>query len=740
MNKWSRRAFIGAGVAGGTALVVGVAIRPGNPIDRLAKDAAVEGEQMINAWVKIGEDNVVTAITPHTDMGQGALSTLAQMLADEMDADWDKMEVMSAPANGEYFSTHMARNFVAPGLNDLPAWLEPTVHGGFRQISAAMDLYLTGGSMSVRSTGQLGMRTAGAAAREMLIDAASDAWDVPAGEITTEKSRLYHKASGQSADYAEFAVAAAEQSLPAKPKLKSVDQFKLMGTPAPRLDIPSKVNGTAPFGIDAKVEGQEMSYAAVLASPVPGAVAQDVDDSLAKMMRGVKSVHNMGDFVAVVADSYWHAQQAVNALDVTYSKTKTDDLDQDGMFRIFDAALNDAGDSGGDTLVDEGNAISAFDTAATKVEADYQVPFLAHACMEPMNCTVWFRDGKVDVWLGTQAPLRCRTAAAEVLDIGLDDVTIHMAHMGGGFGRRSSADMVIQTARVAREIGGGPLKLIWSREEDIQKAAFRNATTSRFKGGLDENGKPVSWDNAFLFLNDPSDASFVSYYDTGSQRIRALNDVELPLPFWAWRSVDHSQHGFFVESFVDEMAHAAGKDPVEFRLSMLGNSPRFATVLKKAAAMADWGSSMPAGHGRGVALVRSFNSIVAMVADVDMSKGTPAVTKVYCCADPGYAMNPDGFTAQMESGIIYGLTAALYGDISIRNGAVEQSNFHDYQMLRMEETPEIVVDIINGNPDDIGGGGEPGTPPIAPAVANAVFNATGMRPRKLPLAGQSFSV
>ena len=738
MNKWSRRAFIGAGVAGGTALVVGVAIRPGNPVNSLAKDAAAEGEQLINAWVKIGEDNVVTAITPHTDMGQGALSTLAQMLADEMDADWDKMNVMSAPANGEYVSNEMARHFLVPDL-EVGSWLEPTVDGVFINLSGAMDLYLTGGSFSIRSTGQKGMRVAGAAAREMLVGAAAQAWDVPAREITTEKSRLYHKASGRAADYADFAVAAADQSLPAKPTLKSVDDFNLMGTSAPRLDIPSKVNGTALFGIDAEIPGQTLSYAAVVSPPVPGSKVESVDDAQARSMRGVSHVLNMGEFVAVVADGYWHAQQAANALSVTYTKTATDDLDQDGMFKNFDAALNAAGEDGGDGLVDVGDAKDAFAGAATKVEAEYQVPFLAHACMEPINATVWSHDGGVDVWIGTQTPLRCRTAAAEVFDVSTDDVNVNILHMGGGFGRRSDANMVTMAARIAKEIDA-PVKMIWSREEDIQKAAYRNATTSRFKAGLDENGKPVSWDNIFLFHNDPADAAYVPYYDIGSQRIRAVNDAELPLPFWAWRSVDHSQHGFFVESFVDEMAHAAGEDPLEFRMSMLGKSPRFAATLKKVAEMSGWGSSMPANHGKGVALVRSFNTIVAMVADVDMSNGAPTVKKVYCCADPGFAMNPDGLAAQMEGGIIYGLTAALYGDISIRNGAVEQSNFHDYEMLRMYESPEIVVEIINGNPDDIGGGGEPGTPPIGPAVANAVFNATGVRPRKLPLAGQSYSV
>lgn len=738
MNKWTRRAFIGAGLAGGTALVVGVAIRPGNPVGRLAEGAAMDGEQLINAWVKIGEDNVITAIVPHTDMGQGALSTLAQMLADEMDADWDKMNVMSAPANGDYVSSEMARLFVAPNL-EVGAWLEPTVDGVFKQISNVMELYLTGGSFSVRSTGQKGMRVAGAAAREMLIGAAADSWGVPASEITTEKSRLYHAASGKSADYAEFAVAAADQSLPAKPKLKSLDEFKLMGTSAQRLDIPAKVDGTAVFGIDAEIPGQTMKYAAVLLPPVPGARVDTVDDADARSMRGVETVLNLGDFVAVVADSYWHAQQAINTVTATYTKTPTDDLDQDGMFSLFDAALNDAGDNGGDTLVEVGDTLDAFDGAVTKVEAEYRVPFLAHAAMEPINCTVWFHDGQAEVWLGTQAPLRCRTAAAEAFDISKDDVTIHMLHMGGGFGRRSDPAMVTMAARIAKEVDA-PVKMIWSREEDIQKAAYRNATTSRFRAGLDADGKPVSWDNVFLFHNDPADAAFVPYYDIGNQRVRTLNDVALPLPFWPWRSVDHSQHGFFVESFVDEMAHAAGKDPLEFRLSMLGKSPRFAAVLEKAAAMADWGSAMPTNHGRGVALVRSFNTIVAMVAEVDMSSGATKVNKVYCAADPGFAMNPDGFVAQMEGGIVYGLTAALYGDISIRNGAVEQSNFHDYQMLRMNEMPEVTVEIINGNPDDIGGGGEPGTPPIAPAVANAVFDATGIRPRKLPLASQAFSV
>ncbi|MFZ1744056.1 MAG: molybdopterin cofactor-binding domain-containing protein [Pontixanthobacter sp.] len=737
MAKWTRRGFIGTGVVAGGALVVGVAIRSGNPVSKLKPIVAGgDGEALINSWVKIGADNLVTAIVPHCEMGQGANSTIAQMLADEMDVNWENVRVMDAPADGNYVSQHAVRLFIGPGtMPDRPnqvGFMEPTYDGLFTQMGKLASAYITGGSSSVRSTGQNGMRIAGAAAREMLVAAAANEWAVPAREITTENATLTHAKSGKSAPYAKFAAAAAEQDLPRAPRIKTVAEYKLMGTPAPRKDIPEKVDGTAIFGIDGRPEGQELKYAAVKAAPVMGARINSMDASTAKTMGGVLQILNMGDFVAVVADSYWQAQQALGTIETTYTKTELDTLDSDQMFAGFSKALDDAGISGGSIKADYGDATGAFAAAAKTIEAEYKVPFLAHATMEPMNCTAWVRDGKCDIWTGSQVPLMARDGAAEGAGVSADDVTMHSVYLGGGFGRRLTAEYSNQAARIAKATGY-PVKMIWSREEDTAQDFYRPADISRFSGGLDENGKLVSWNNVHCTEDEPAEAALVEFYDIPNVSVRNAK-VEMPVRLGSWRSVAHSQHGFFVESFVDELAHAAGQDTFEFRRGLLANSPRYLAVLDGAAKMANWGSKLPKGHGRGIALVRCFNSIVAEVAEVDMTSGKPRIVKMYCCVDAGFAMNPDGLTAQMESGIIYGLTAAMYDEITLKSGRVEQSNFHDYRMMRMDDAPEISVHIINGAPDNIGGAGEPGLPPAAPAVANAIFAATGQRIRELPIA------
>ena len=734
-GKWTRRAFIGAGVVAGGALVVGVAVRQGNPVDRLSPLLVKsDKEQLLNAWVKIDADNVVTAVIPHVEMGQGVYTALAQMLADEMDADWDKVRILEAPADMQYVSDSIGRDFLFPDL-EVPALFEPTVAGGILELAQAMGLQFTGGSYSVRATGQRAMRTAGAAAREMLVAAAASEWQVPAGEITTADSMIMHAGSGKSDPFSRFALAAAEQSLPAKPTLKSPDKYRIMGQPKARHDIPAKVDGSAIFGIDAQVPG--MKYAAVRAAPVVGATIESMDATTAKTMPGVLQILNMGDFVAVVADGYWQAQQALNSIDTKYAKTEGDGLDQDAIFARYGTHLDEAGDDGGDLETEEGDVAKAFADAATKVEAEYRVPFLAHATMEPMNCTAWVRDGKCDVWSGHQAPVNARQAAADAAGLAFEDVTYHNAYLGGGFGRRSESDNIIMATRIAKATGY-PVKMIWSREEDTAQDHYRPSATSRFQGGLDNDGRAVSWSNIHTHLFDPKDAPTVPYYKIASHRIRKV-DVPMQLRFGPWRSVDHSQHGFFIESFVDEMAHAAGKDGYAFRRELLAGSPRHLKVLDTAAKMAGWDSALPEKHGRGIAFVPSFGSIVAQVAEVDMSGPKPKVTKVYVAADPGYVINPDGFAAQMESAIAYGLTAALYGEISIREGKVQQSNFHDYPMLRMGEMPAVEVALINGDHKHLGGGGEPGLPPIAPAVTNAIFAATGKRIRELPLSKHSFA-
>lgn len=731
--KWTRRGFIGAGVLAGGALLIGVGVRPGNPVGKLGPVVAGgEGEQLINSWLKIDADNIVTAIVPHCEMGQGAHSVLAQMLADELDADWSLVRVMQAPTDGSYVVTDTIRGFVAPGTLDAPDWLEPTWNGLFTRIGQLADGLITGGSSSIRTTGQHTMRIAGAAARQMLVGAAAKAWGVPAAEISTANSILSHKASGRSAPYAQFAAAAAEQDMPQTPALKAPKDYRLMGTDAPRTDIPAKVNGTASFGIDALIPGQTMTYAAVRRVPVPGTRVAKMDAGAAKAMPGVLQILNMGDFITVVADSYWQAQQALNAITAEYTAPESAIRSSQDQFARFAAALDEAGDMGGNEVIGYGDVSAAMQSAAKTISAEYQVPYLAHAPLEPMNATVWVRDGQCEIWTSTQVPLFARSAAAKALGLSKDDVTVHHPLLGGGFGRRLETDYVVMAARIGQATSY-PVKMIWSREEDTQKGLFRCADMSRFSAGLDAQGRLTAYNNVFTQRHDPADACDCAFYDIPNKSIRVA-EAELHLPFAAFRSVDHSQQAFFIESFIDEAAQAAGRDPLDFRLAMLGKSPRHKAVLEKVAAMANWGTKPAAGWGRGIALTESFGSIVAEVVEVDMTGGKPRLTNVWCAADPGFAMNPDGFRNQMEGGIVFGLTAALYGEISLKDGAVEQGNFHDYRLMRLDECPAIAVEIINGNHKKLGGAGEPGLPPAAPALANAIFAATGKRLRALPIA------
>ena len=726
MNKWTRRGLLGAGVLGGGALVVGVAIRPGHRAPRLHPLVADEDEALLNVWVKIAPDNRVTAIVPHAEMGQGAHSTLAQMLADELDADWHLVDVMEAPAHEEYANYNMAKGYVL-GDADVPRFLAGTVDGAFLKITQSMDLQLTGGSMSVSATGAHGMRTAGAAAREMLAKAAAAVWQVPERELVLRDSRISHAGSGRDAPYAEFAATAAQFTPSTKPALKATADYRLMGTSAPRLDLPAKVDGSAVFGIDARVDG--MQVAAVRGSPVFGGTVAALHDAAALALPGVTQVVNLGDAVAVVADGYWHASRALAALDVEWASGDWADTSQEDLFAQFGGELDRAVVEGGEVEMDVGDVDAAMAEAAQRLEAEYRVPYLAHATMEPMNCTAWVRDGVCDVWTGSQNPLGLRAAVAEALALEPANVTVHNAYLGGGFGRRAYHDYGEQAARIAAA-AGTPVKLIWSREEDIAQDRYRPATVSRFRAGFDAAGTPVAWHNLFVNKHEPAQAPHIPY-GIANQRIEHVASPT-HVPFGFWRSVDHSQHGFFTESFMDEAAHAAGKDPYQFRRHLLANAPRHRRVLDAAAKAAGWGAAKAPGHGRGIALQESFGTVVAQVVDVEIVAGKAKVNRVVCAVDAGFAVNPDGLEAQMESGIVYALSAALYGEIRIEKGRVKQSNFHDYSVLRIDEMPVIETVIVNGG-GPFGGGGEPGTPPLAPALANAIFDATGMRIRELPV-------
>jgi isoquinoline 1-oxidoreductase beta subunit len=730
MGKWSRRAFITTGVVAGGGLVVGIAIRPGHRTPQLAPLVTDEGESLVNAWVKISPDNLVTAIVPHSEMGQGVHTALGQMLADELDARWQDVRVMQAPAEDAYANYTIGKAF----LGDVPEVLLPTLEGVFLQLTKAIHLQITGGSMSVRATGVHGMRVAGAAARDMLLTAAAAHWQVNKSDLVARDGTITHTLSERSAPFAVFAAAAGALTPPPAPTLKTPDQFTVMGKHVQRLDIPQKVDGSAQFGIDAQLPG--MKYAAVMRAPVFGGQLESVDDSAAAAMPGVVKVVNLGDAIAVIAEGYWQASQALAQVRVQWTSTGDELLDSEAIYARFERDM-DAAVANGDeqTEVSRGDARAAIAGAAKVVEATYRVPYLAHACMEPMNATADVRAGRCEVWTGSQNPLGCKHEVADALEFDADNVTVHNAFLGGGFGRRSSSDFAVQAARLSNEIGQ-PVKLIWSREEDIRQDQYRPAVVSRFKAGIGAAGEVLAWENQFVDKHEPAEAPHIPY--SVPEQFIHYTDSPTHVPFGAWRSVAHSQHGFFTESFADEVAHATDADPFEFRRGLLKDAPRHRAVLELAAEKAGWGAAMGEGQGRGIALQESFGTVVAQVVDVTVTDGDVRVDRVVCAVDPGFAVSPDGLTAQMESGIIYGLTAALYGEVTIKDGAVQQGNFDDYPMLRMDTSPAIETHIINSGAV-WGGAGEPGTPGIAPALANAVFDATGTRIRALPISSYDLS-
>lgn len=725
MGKWTRRGFITAGVVAGSALVIGVGIRPGKRHQALAQYVAGEDETLINTWVKIDQDNHVTAIVPHSEMGQGAQTALTQMLADELDVPWDNVSFVEAPAEDGFANGPLGKGFLL-GDAKIPSVLVPTIDGAIQTIASAMNLQITGGSLSVRATGVYGMRVAGAAAKEMLLEAAAAEWQVPVNSLTAENGVI---SSGErSAPYASFAAAAGQLTPPASPKLKSADEFKIMGQSVQRRDIPAKVDGTAMFGIDAEVDG--MVYATIASAPVFGARLATVDSTKAKAIKGVMAVVELEDAVAVVADGYWQAKKGLAALDIQWQQVSQQSVNSADIFSQFDNDIT-AAVSAGKVKSDrnQGDVGAALQGAGRVIEREYRVPYLAHACMEPMNAVAAVTGDSCEIWTGTQNPLGFKHQIAAAMELDAANVTINNFYMGGGFGRRATPDAAIQAAKISKEVGK-PVKLIWSREEDIQHDIYRPAVLSKFRAALDDAGQAIAWENHYVDKHEPVEAPLIPY-NIDHQAIGAV-DSPTHVPFGPWRSVDHSQHGFFTESFIDELAAEAGEDPLQYRLDRLQAHPRHAAALKLAAEKGQWTAPLAKGQGRGVSLQESFGSIVAQVVEVTVKDGDVSVDKVTVAVDPGFAVSPDGLTAQMESGVIYGLTAALYGEISIGSGRVEQGNFDTYQMVRINEAPEIETHIINSM-ESWGGAGEPGTPGIGPALTNAIYAATGTRIRELPI-------
>lgn len=713
MNKWTRRAFIGAGTVAGGGFLLGVAGFTFAPSRHslVSDDAAAKGQ--LTTWITVTPDNVVTILVPHCEMGQGTLTALAMMAAEEMEADWPLVRVQEAPAMDAYANGYVIRAF---GGGYVPAVLGRGVDYGEYKIAEWFGFMVTGGSTAVRSTGEYGMRVAGAAAREMLVAAAARQWDVQASECIAKSSRVTHAASGRVSTFGELARVAATQPVPARPALKDPSRFTIRRTATPRLDIPSKVDGTAKYAIDVTTPG--MLHAAVEMAPVQGGKLVSVDATPALAMPGVKKVVQLEEAVAVVADSFWHAHRALAALTPSFSDAGHGDVSTASIFAAFDRAL--------------GPPPAMPKSAARVVTAEYRAPFLAHATMEPMACTVKVEGERAEVWTGVQDPLNARSAAAKALGIDAQNVRLTNFLLGGGFGRRLpfTYDYVDLAARVAMAMSPAPVKTIWTRENDIQHDYYRGAALSRHAGALDANGVPLAAHSNYTGGGN-SEAVFMPY------AIDEMNAEEKtakhPIRLGQWRSVLNSQHGFFKESFVDEMAHAAGKDPFEFRRGLLGRQPRFKAALEKAAAMSNWGTPLPPGEGRGIAICESFGTIVAEVAHVAVSaEGRPKVLNVYAAVDCGDVVNIDSATAQVEGGIIFALSAALLSEITIAQGRIVESNFNDYPMIHIADAPKITTAFIRSDAP-LGGLGEPPVPPLAPAVANAIYAATGIRVRELPI-------
>ncbi len=726
----SRRRFIlGTTVVGGGLLIGYASTRPSK--HSIANRDA--GEQpYLTTWLRISPDNTVTVIVPHSEMGQGILTSLPMMAADEMDADWDMVHVEQAPATDLFANGVLVKGFAESLGVSVPGFLNGVAAAGAMKIAEIMNMQITGGSSSVRFTGEQGMRVAGAAAREMLIKAAAARLDVPESELSTSLSYVRHSASGRTLSYGELASDAARFEPASAPRLKDPKDFTLMGKSIPRIDIPAKVDGTALYGIDAEAPG--MLYAAVRTSPVFGNKLSSVNADVALQRRGVVKVIELDNAVAVVADNYWRAKQALAALDIRFEETANNQVTTQSIYAQYDDAL--LGELSKD--VEEGDAAAALADAQSVVEATYRVPYLAHAAMEPMNCTVHFHDGKCDVWTGTQDNLGIRGRVAKIAEMDENDVTMHAFYLGGGFGRRLPTDTnTIDQATLIAKHFDVPVKTLWSREDDIQQDYYRPAVTSKFRGGFDANNQLIAWENHYIGKNEPAEAAHTPYAIPNKHI--AYAESETHVPFGAWRSVAHSQHTFFLESFVDELAHRSGQNPYQFRLNMLADKPRHAAVLKAAAERAGWERNLAPGRAQGIALQESFGSIVAQVAEVSITEaGQVRVHRVTCAIDCGRSINPDTVASQAESGVIFGLTAALYGEITIDQGRVMQNNFTDYEMITLQDAPEIdIVTVESG--EALGGMGEPATPPIAAAVANAVYILTGQRVRELPLKNYRFT-
>ncbi len=725
MSKLTRRTFLAGGAALGGGLLVAYVATP----NRLAIHGRPDpGCRFLTTWIEIAEDGRITVLVPHVEMGQGVHTALAMMAADELDADWSQVRVRQAPAEDAYAIGEMVRGFVL-GNVPFPRALEGRLDYAAFKIADLMDVQTTGGSASVRFTGELGMRRAGAAARMMLIRAAAASWDVAASTCRTSNSRVFHDATGRAVEYGALAARAAATAPPRAPVLKQRAEHTICGKSIARFDLPGLVDGSTLYAMDFTLPG--MLYAAIRHAPVFGGNVVSYDDTEIVKRPGIHKIVKLHRAIAVTADSYWRAHGALAALPVEFDNGPHAGFSSIKLDSDFQRALRTKHPSND---FSSGRPRAVLEHAESVHETVYRAPFLAHAAMEPLNCTAHYRDGRLEIWAGTQDPLAARAAAADACGFKQSQVTVHPMPLGGAFGRRlpNGLDFVREAATLAVAVSR-PVKLIWSREQDIQHDRYRPATYSRFRAVLGPDGYPSVWDNVFtdMGFNEGRTAALPPYAIPNLQIGRVA--CESPVPLGYWRSVEHSYQGFFIESFVDELACSAGRDPLQFRLDLLRKKPRYQAVLRKAADMIGWGRVPGFGRGMGIAVKECFQTIVAEAAEVGVDDaGVLSVYRICAAVDAGEIVNPQIARAQVEGGIVFGLSAALYGKITIDQGRVVQSNFPNYPMIRLKDAPEIEVQFVQSDQPP-GGMGEVGVPTVAPAVANAVYAATGARVRSLPL-------
>lgn len=707
----SRRAFLKNGALIGGGLILGFALG----FDGEAAAQATSGPFAPNAFLRILPDDTITVIVGKTELGQGVFTSLPMLVAEELDADWKMVKFESAPVDPAYNST------IAP-------------------------FQFTGGSLSVWTSFEQ-LRTAGATAKAMLLGAAAKKWGVPEGECRAFEGAVYHDGSGRRETFGQLSALAATMPRPEKVTLKDPNDFRLIGKPTRRLDSAEKVDGTSLFGLDVKLPG--LMTAVVLRSPVFGGSLKDFNAEKALKVPGVVKVERVPSGVAVIAKDTFSAIKGRRAVEASWDGGPEGTLDSGELLARYENLAK----SDGKSVRLTGDPLKAKAEAQKVIASDYVLPFLAHAPMEPLNCTVDLRKDGCTLWTGTQMQTGDLYAAAKTAGLKPEEVLIHTTMAGGGFGRRASpvSDYVTEAVEVAK-VSGGPVKVMWTREDDIKGGFYRPFSFNRMEAGLDSAGNPLFWTHRIVaqsilegtsfeqsMVKDGVDVTSVEGAKSLPYAIPNvgvdLHTMKLRVPVLWWRSVGHSAQAFTTESFIDEVAHLAGKDPFEFRRKLLADHKRWENVLTLAAQKAGWGGSLPQGHARGIAVHESFGSFVAQVAEVSAEdKGRIRVHRVTVAVDCGVCVNPMTVEAQMQGGVAFGLTAALYGAVTFKEGRVVQSNFNNYKVLPFSEMPRVDVHIVKSS-EKPGGIGEPGTPPIAPAVMNAVFALTGKRVRRLPFSG-----